>query len=783
MTQIDNIPKLKSIDDFAAFRDLLFREGVLAPGRKRIRVCCGTGCRANQSLTLVEQLRKEAGKNEIELEIVETGCQGLCQKGPVMKIEPHGYFYQRVKKENVNEILSTTYLANAPVRHLLYKGSFLDKPVEMMEDVPFYKKQMRIALRHNGIVDPTNIYHYIASGGYRATEKIFSSMSPEQVIEEIRKANLRGRGGAGFPAGVKWAHTRRAPGVIKMVIANGDEGDPGAFMDRSIMEGDPHSLLEGMLICAFAIDARYGFIYVRHEYPLAVKNLRIAIEQAEKIGLLGKNIFGTGFDFTVNIREGAGAFICGEATALVASIEGRRGFPHARPPRVSEPGGGPWGYPANLNNVETYACVPPIIEKGADWFLGIGTENSPGTKVFALTGKVKNTGLVEVPMGITLREIIFDIGGGIIGGRKFKAVQTGGPSGGCIPEKYLDLPVDFDSLIKVRSIMGSGGMVVMDEDNCMVDIAKFFLSFTQAESCGKCPPCRIGTYQMLQILEKIASGKGEEGDIERLERLGKLVKRGSLCGLGQSAPNPVLTTIQYFREEYEEHIRDKYCRAKVCNLGFFTIDREECILCGLCKQACAFDAVKETRRSFFIDRDYCTKCKACYNVCPVNAVKIRRLYERLEEELKIPSDQVEIIERRRKMTLKDVLDSRPYEIVTIQRGRTISDAVKLMSEKNVSGLFVVDEHNKLVSIFTERDIVRCVFNNTPTDGTIEHLAVRDIATFDPSTEVSSAISIASRKKIRHLPVVEGDTIIGMITFRDLVSYLLPEICYMAETMY
>jgi NADH:ubiquinone oxidoreductase subunit F (NADH-binding)/(2Fe-2S) ferredoxin/predicted transcriptional regulator len=783
MMKIDNIPTLKSIDDFAAFRDLLFSEGVLAPGRKRIRVCCGTGCRANQSLTLIEQLGKEAGKNEIELEIVETGCQGLCQKGPVMKIEPHGYFYQRVKKENVKEILSTTYLANAPVRHLLYKDSFLDKPVEMMEDVPFYKKQMRIALRHNGLVDPTNIYHYIAIGGYRAAEKVFSSMSPEQVIEEIKKANLRGRGGAGFPAGVKWAHTRRAPGVIKMVIANGDEGDPGAFMDRSIMEGDPHSLLEGMLICAYAIDARYGFIYVRHEYPLAVRNLRIAIEQAQKMGLLGKNILGTGFDFTVNIREGAGAFICGEATALVASIEGRRGFPHARPPRVSEPGGGPWGYPANLNNVETYACVPPVIEKGADWFLGIGTENSPGTKVFALTGKVRNTGLVEVPMGITLREIIFDIGGGIIGGRKFKAVQTGGPSGGCIPEKYLDLPVDFDSLIKVRSIMGSGGMVVMDEDNCMVDIAKFFLSFTQAESCGKCPPCRIGTYQMLQILEKIASGKGEEGDIERLELLGKLVKTGSLCGLGQSAPNPVLTTIQYFREEYEEHIRDKYCRAKVCNIGVFTIDREECILCGLCKQACAFDAVKETRRGFFIDRDYCTKCKACYTVCPVNAVKIRRLYERLEEELKIPSDQVEIIERRRKMTLKDILDSRPYEIVTIQRGSTISDAVKLMSEKNVSGLFVVDEHNKLVSIFTERDIVRCVFNNTPTDGTIEHLAMRDAATFDPSTEVSSAISIASRKKIRHLPVVEGDTIIGMVTFRDLVSYLLPEICFMAETMY
>jgi NADH:ubiquinone oxidoreductase subunit F (NADH-binding)/CBS domain-containing protein/(2Fe-2S) ferredoxin len=784
MPDINNIYKIKSIDDLVAFRDLLSREGVLAAGMNRVRICAGTGCRANGSLKLAEQLKKEAGQNALELEVVETGCQGLCQKGPVMQIEPYGYFYQKVKQNNVSEIISTTYLAHAPVRNLLYKGSFLEKPVELMQDVPFYKKQMRVALRHNGIVDPTNIYHYIAIGGYSATEKIFSSMSPEEVIEEMKKANLRGRGGAGFPAGVKWAHTRKAPGSVKMVIANGDEGDPGAFMDRSIMEGDPHSLIEGMLICAYAIDAHYGFIYVRHEYPLAVRNLRTAIEQAEKAGLLGKDILGTGFDFTIHIREGAGAFICGEATALVASIEGRRGFPHARPPRVSEPGGGPWGYPSNLNNVETYACVPPIIEKGADWFLGIGTENSPGTKVFALTGKVNNTGLVEVPMGITLREIIYDIGGGIIGGRKFKAVQTGGPSGGCIPERYLDLPVDFDSLAKVGSIMGSGGMVVMDEDNCMVDVAKFFLSFTQAESCGKCPPCRIGTYQMLQILENITSGRGEEGDIERLESLGKLIKTGSLCGLGQSAPNPVLTTIRYFREEYEEHIRDKYCRAQVCNLGLFTINPEECILCGLCKQACAFDAVKETRRSFFIDRDYCTKCRACFSICPVNAIKITRtLYERLEEEFKIPSEQLEVIERRRKMTLKDILESRPYEIVTIRRGSTISDAVKLMSEKNVSGLFVVDDDNRLVSIFTERDIVRCVFNNTPTTDTIDHLEMREIATFEPSTEVSSAISIASRKKIRHLPVVEGDKIIGMITFRDLVSYLLPEICYMAETMY
>ncbi|MEQ1678745.1 MAG: NADH-ubiquinone oxidoreductase-F iron-sulfur binding region domain-containing protein, partial [Chitinophagaceae bacterium] len=495
---------------------------------------------------------------------------------------------------------------------------------------------------------PANIYHYIAVGGYSAAEKMFSSMSPEQVLEEVKKANLRGRGGAGFPAGIKWAHTKKARSAIKLVIANGDEGDPGAFMDRSIMEGDPHSLLEGMLICAYTIGAHYGFIYVRHEYPLAVKNLNIAIKQAEEIGLLGRNILGTGFDFSVDIREGAGAFVCGEATALVASIEGNRGFPHARPPRVSEPGGGPWGYPANLNNVETYACVPPIIENGADWFLGIGTEGSPGTKVFALTGKVKNTGLVEVPMGITLKEIIFDIGGGIINNKRFKAVQTGGPSGGCIPPQYLNLPVDFDSLRKVGSMMGSGGMVVLDEDNCMVDVAKFFLSFTQSESCGKCPPCRIGTYQMLQILERITSGNGEEGDIEKLKRFGESVAAGSLCGLGQSAPNPVLTTIRYFRDEYEEHIKDKYCRAKVCSgLGVFVINQGECIRCGLCKEACAYGAVFETKNKYFIDRDYCTGCKACYYACPVNAVKLLSpRFIRLEEEFKIPLESMDSIERR-----------------------------------------------------------------------------------------------------------------------------------------
>jgi CBS domain-containing protein/NAD-dependent dihydropyrimidine dehydrogenase PreA subunit len=434
--------------------------------------------------------------------------------------------------------------------------------------------------------------------------------------------------------------------------------------------------------------------------------------------------------------------------------------------------------------VETYACVPPVIEHGAEWFLNIGTLNSPGTKVFSLSGKVKNTGLIEVPMGITLREIIYDIGGGILDNKKFKAVQTGGPSGGCIPEQHLDLPVDFDSLRKVGSIMGSGGMVVMDEDNCMVDVAKFFLSFTQAESCGKCPPCRIGTYRMLQILEKITSGNGEVGDIERLEQLGKFVKAGSLCGLGQSAPNPVLTTIKYFREEYEEHVRDKYCRAKVCNLGTFMIEQEECILCGLCKQACAFDAVKELRRSFFIDQDRCRKCKACYLACPIGAVKIKKQrYVKLEEEFKIPPESIEIMERRTRMTLKDILASKPHKIVTIHKDRTVQEAVEVMHGKNVSGIFVVDEKEKLVGLFTERDIVRCVFNNIPLNTVIETLGVRDLTTFDPSVEVHSAISIASRKKIRHLPVVEGDKIAGMITFRDLVSYLLPEICYMAETMY
>jgi NADH-quinone oxidoreductase subunit F/NADP-reducing hydrogenase subunit HndC len=775
--------KLNSIDDLISFRESLIKEGLLIPGRKRIKVCCGLPCSTLGSHKVATTLEEEASRSGLQIDIVKTGCQGLCQRGPLVQVEPYGYFYQKVEPDKAKRIISTTYSTGLPVRDILYRDSFLEPPIEVMEEVPFYKKQLKVALRNTGYIDPFNIHHYIAVGGYGAVEKIFSSMSPEDVLEEVKKANLRGRGGAGFSAGIKWGYARKAPGSIKMVIANGDEGDPGAFMDRSIMEGDPNSLLEGMLICAYAIGAHYGFIYVRHEYPLAIKTLKTAIKQAEEFGLLGRNILGTGFDFTVHIREGAGAFVCGEETALMASIEGKRGMPRTRPPFPVE--SGLWGRSTVINNVETLSNIPYIIEKGADWFLSIGTQNSSGTKVFALAGKVKNTGLVEVPMGITLREIIFDIGGGIIHNKKFKAVQTGGPSGGCIPEQFLDLPVDFDSLSKVGSIMGSGGMVVMDEDNCMVDIAKFFLSFCQAESCGKCPPCRVGTYQMLQILEKITSGNGEEGDIERLEEMGKLVKLGSLCGLGQTAPNTVLTTIKYFREEYEEHIHDKYCRAKACNMGILVINQRECIRCGLCKQACAYAAVKETRRSFFIDRDYCIKCKSCYYACPIDAVKIvgPRLM-RLEEEFKIPFESIDIIGRRCKMTLRDILESKkPYVIVAINKARAIRDAVKTMSENNVSGIFVVDENNKLVSIFTERDIVRCVFNNISLDETIENVIRLDITTFDPATEISTAIAVASRKKIRHIPVVEGDKIVGMITFRDLVSYLLPEICYIAESLY
>lgn len=614
--------RLKSVSDLGELR-LRLEVETFPPGVPRARVCCGTACNAMGAGRVVDALESEAADRGLALDVVKTGCQGMCQKGPVMKVEPQEVFYQKVTADNARSIVGYTVAGGLPFRQSLYRDSFLSEPVFEMAAVPFYSKQLKLALRNNGVIDPTQIEHYIAVGGYVAVEKALSSMTPDDVLDEVDRANLRGRGGAGFPAGKKWRHSKSDPNPVKLVVANGDEGDPGAFMDRSIMEGDPHSLIEGMVLCGYAIGAQHGIVYVRHEYPLAVKHLRIAVSQAEHLGLLGGDILGTGWSFTIDIREGAGAFVCGESTALAASIEGSRGFPMPRPPRLSETGGGVWGYPTNLNNIETFALVAPIVSKGADWFRGIGTEGSPGTKVFALTGKVVNTGLVEVPMGITLREIIYEIGGGIIAGKRFKAVQTGGPSGGCLTEAHLDLPVDFDSLVEAGSMMGSGGMVVLDEDTCMVAVAEYFLSFCQSETCGKCPPCRVGTYQMLEILRRITSGRATAGDLDDLERIAGLVQASALCGLGNSAPNPVLTTLRYFHHEYEEHVFGGYCRAGECEgLGRYTIDDEACIACGLCKEACGYDAVGETMDSYFIHQDYCERCRACRLACPVDAVRV-----------------------------------------------------------------------------------------------------------------------------------------------------------------
>jgi NADH-quinone oxidoreductase subunit F/NADP-reducing hydrogenase subunit HndC len=783
--EVKKLEKLKNVEDLKDLRNVLSKEKFLSY-KPRLRVCCGPACSTLGSHTVAQSLENEIQKKGLEVEVVKTGCHGMCQKGTNVKVEPHGYYYQRVQPHNIPHIVDYTFLKGTPYRPNLYRDSVMSEPLNKLYDIPFYQKQLRVVLRNVFKIDPTDIYHYIGIGGYAALEWALSKMTPEDALKEVERANLRGRGGAGFPAGRKWRHVKRAPGKIKFVVANGDEGDPGAFMDRAVMEGDPHSLLEGMLLCAYAIGAEYGFIYVRHEYPLAVKHLKIAIKQAEEVGLLGDNILGTNFNFYLDIREGAGAFVCGESTALVASIEGERGFPRPRPPRLSEVGGGVWGYPTDLNNIETFACVPPIIENGAEWFGLIGTITSPGTKVFALSGKVANTGLVEVPMGTTLREIIFDIGGGIAGDKKFKAVQTGGPSGGCLPAKYLDLPVNFDSLKSVGSIMGSGGMIVMDEDTCMVDVARYFLSFTQSESCGKCHPCRIGTYQMLQILERITSGKGEHGDIEKLSKLGKLIQKGSLCGLGQSAPNPVLSTIKYFREEYEEHIYEKYCRANVCSgMGMFIIDEAECIMCGLCKKMCAFNAIEETRERYYIDRDYCTKCRACYNACPINAIKIEKQHIiELEEQLRIPPEKIGIFERRGKMTLKGLLESKPSKIVTCKPTCFVSDAVSIMNENKVGSILIFDVEKKLLGIFTERDLMQCFSKhiNFNTE-LIQNVMTTAPVTLDAVMEISAAVSIMSEKKIRHLPVTEDDKVIGMISYRDLVSYLLPEVIFMSEDIY
>ncbi len=589
--------------------------------RAHVLCCGGTGCTSSGSAQIIERFEqkiKEAGL-EKEVKVVRTGCFGLCEAGPVVIVYPEGTFYSRVKVEDVDEIVSEHLLKGRHVQHLVYTdhATHEQNANKGLQDINFYKHQKRVALRNCGVIDPENIDEYLAFDGYKALEKALTSMTREQVIDEILKSGLRGRGGGGFPTGLKWKFTYSSQADQKYVACNADEGDPGAFMDRSVLEGDPHCVLEAMAIAGYAIGASEGYIYVRAEYPIAVKRLEIAIAQAHEYGLLGENIFGTGFNFDIKIRLGAGAFVCGEETALMRSIEGKRGEPTPRPPFPAVKG--LFGKPTMLNNVETYANVAQIILKGADWFASMGTEKSKGTKVFALGGKINNTGLVEVPMGTPLRTIIYDIGGGIPNGKKFKAVQTGGPSGGCLPAELLDTPVDYDNLIAAGSMMGSGGMIVMDEDNCMVDIARFFLDFTVDESCGKCTPCRVGTRRMLEILERIVNGKGEEGDIERLEELANTI---ALCGLGQTAPNPVLSTLKFFRSEYEAHIREKRCPAHHCRaLLHYVINPDLCRGCTACTRVCPVEAISgELRKPHQIDTSKCLKCGACAEKCKFHAI-------------------------------------------------------------------------------------------------------------------------------------------------------------------
>ncbi|HNV65408.1 MAG TPA: NADH-quinone oxidoreductase subunit NuoF [Smithellaceae bacterium] len=593
------------------------------PKKKFITVCAGTGCRASGSLKVKETLEAEVKKQGMNIEVLATGCFGFCEKGPLVVIHPDKYFYQQVKVEDVPEIVSKTVIKGEVISRLLYRHPDTKKTLFREEDLPFYKKQLRVVFGQNGMIDPTRIEDYFAIDGYQALAKVLSEMTPEDVISEVKKAGLRGRGGGGFPTAIKWEGVRKAHGEPKYVIANGDEGDPGAYMDRSLMEGNPHSVIEGMIIGAYAVGAHEGYIYVRNEYPLAVTHLSLAIETARENGLLGENILGTDFSFDIRINKGAGAFVCGESSALFASIEGRAGEPRAKYVHAVERG--LWDKPTALNNVETWANVPLIINKGADWYASIGTEGSKGTKIFSLVGKIRNTGLIEVPMGTTLYEIIYDMGGGIPNDRKFKAVQTGGPSGGCIPERLLDLPVDFDRLTEVGSMMGSGGMIVMDESSCMVDVAKYFTTFLQEESCGKCVPCREGVRRMREILEDICTGKGKEGDVELLEKIATGVADGSLCALGGSAPNPVLSTIRYFREEYDAHIREHRCPAGVCKaLVTYSIDPEKCTGCGLCVKVCPTQATSgEKKKPHKIDNEKCTRCGACIESCKFDAITVK----------------------------------------------------------------------------------------------------------------------------------------------------------------
>ena len=591
--------------------------------RSHVLVCGGTGCTSSGSPQIMAALKNEIKRQglEDEVAVVETGCHGLCALGPIMIVYPDATFYSMVQPGDVPEIVSEHLLKGRPVTRLLYQETVSPTGgIKALSDTDFYKKQHRIALRNCGVINPENIEEYIGTGGYEALGKVLTEMTPDDVIQTLLDAGLRGRGGAGFPTGLKWKLCKQNDADQKYVCCNADEGDPGAFMDRSVLEGDPHAVLEAMAIAGYAIGANQGYIYVRAEYPIAVERLKIAIRQAREMELLGKNIFGTGFDFDIDLRLGAGAFVCGEETALMTSIEGKRGEPRPRPPFPAQKG--LFGKPSILNNVETYANIPQIILNGPEWFASMGTEKSKGTKVFALGGKINNTGLVEVPMGTTLRTVIEEIGGGIPNGKKFKAAQTGGPSGGCIPAEHFDVPIDYDNLIAIGSMMGSGGLIVMDEDDCMVDIAKFFLEFTVEESCGKCTACRIGTKRMLEILTKITKGQATMEDLDKLEELCHYVKANSLCGLGQTAPNPVLSTLRYFRDEYEAHIKEKRCPAGVCKaLLSYNIDRDKCRGCTLCARTCPAGAIiGSVKNPHVIDQNKCIKCGACMEKCKFGAI-------------------------------------------------------------------------------------------------------------------------------------------------------------------